>query len=293
MRCEQLFETIDSLANKYLSVLEEVCNIESPTNYKEGVDRVGEYFAKLAKKFGWTVEIFTQPISGNCLCLTMNPDASAAPVALSGHMDTVHPVGSFGTPAVRIEEDKIYGPGVVDCKGGIVAAMMAMEALSLCGFTARPVRLILQSDEENSSLTSNKETVNFMAEKAKDAIAFLNCEGEHPKRLTVQRKGIIRYRFEIQGIAAHSSMCARQGAGAIREAAYKILELEKWKDHDGITCNCGVIQGGTVANTVPENCSFLVDIRYLTAQERATVEKRVKEIANTSYVEGTTCQLFV
>ena len=291
MKCERLFETVDSLADKYLSVWEDVCNIESPTNYKKGVDEVGAYFAEFAKKFGWEVEVLEQPISGNCLCLTLNPNATTAPVSLSGHIDTVHPVGSFGSPAVRIEGDKIYGPGVVDCKGGAVAALMAMEALSLCGFTSRPVQLLLQSDEENSSITSNKETVKFMAEKSKNAIAFLNCEGEHPGKLTMERKGIVRYCFEIQGIAAHSAMCAKQGAGAIREAAYKIIELEKWKDHDGITCNCGVIQGGTVANTVPEFCAITADIRYQTAQELAEIEKHTKEIADTSYVEGTSCNL--
>ena len=51
----------------------------------------------------------------------------------------------------------MYGPGVMDCKGGIVAAIMAMEALEKCGFTERPVQLLLQSDEENGSATSNKK----------------------------------------------------------------------------------------------------------------------------------------
>lgn len=50
-------------------------------------------------------------------------------------MDTVHPVGLFGTPPVKQEGDKIYGPGVVDCKGGIVAAFFAMRTLNDCRFT--------------------------------------------------------------------------------------------------------------------------------------------------------------
>ena len=48
--------------------------------------------------------------------ITMNADVDAAPIAFSGHMDTVYAVGSFGTPAVKMdrENDKIYGPGVTD-----------------------------------------------------------------------------------------------------------------------------------------------------------------------------------
>ena len=57
-------------------------------------------------------------------------------------------------------------------------------------------------------------------------------------------------------------MCATLGANAIAEAAYKILEIEKIKDSLGVTCNVGVINGGSVANTVAGKCSFEVDVRF-------------------------------
>ena len=292
MRCNKLFEMIDSLTQDYIGVWRDVCNLESPTSHKEGVDAVGRYFADRAKEKGWTVDTLPQIVSGDCVCITMNPEANLAPIALSGHMDTVHAVGSFGSPAVRIENGYIIGPGVVDCKGGIVAAFLAMDALKRIGFCHRPVLLLLQSDEENSSKTSDKETVRFMAERAKHAVAFLNAEGGSQRKLTVARKGIIRYRLEVQGRAAHSSKC-QDGASAIAEAAHKIIELERWKDKDGITCNCGVIQGGTVANTVPEHCSVIVDIRYRTAEEYERIKARVVDIAATSYITGTSCTISV
>lgn len=96
MKCEKLFQTIDSLNEEYMQFLVDVCTIESPTEYKEGVDRVGEYFIAKAKEKGWNIEVQEQKVSGNAICITMNPDAQGSPVCLSGHMDTVHPVGSFG-----------------------------------------------------------------------------------------------------------------------------------------------------------------------------------------------------
>lgn len=162
MKCKALFEQIDALNSKYISIWEECCNIESPTKYKAGVDAVGNYFAALAHAQGWKVERFEHDKAGDVICITMNPDADAAPICFSGHMDTVHPVGSFGTPAVRIEGDKIYGPGVEDCKGGIVAGFLAMEALQKEGFTERPVMMLLQSDEEVGSAISDKATIGYM-----------------------------------------------------------------------------------------------------------------------------------
>ena len=293
MKCEKLFKKIDELHPEYIKFWEDVCNIESPTNHKEGVDKVCQYFVKMAEEKGWEIEVLKLDNAGDAACITLNPDAKGAPICLSGHMDTVHPVGLFGTPAVHIDEEKIYGPGVIDCKGGCVASFLAMDALHQIGFTARPVKLILQSDEETSSKTSGKKTIEFMCEKAKGAAAFLNTEGcnfTNPYRVTLKRKGILRFRFDITGKAVHSSKCY-EGVNAITEAAYKIIELEKMKNPDGLTFSCGVVKGGTVANTVAEECSIILDIRFATNEEEKQAREYVKKIADTSYVEGSTCKL--
>ena len=291
MNCEELFNKIDELHPFYVKVLEDVCNIESPTTYKEGVDKVLAYFVDMAEKRGWDVEIFKHDIAGNAACITLNPDAKGEPVCLSGHMDTVQPLGICGYPPVKIEGDIMYGPGTTDCKGGCVAAFMAMDALSQIGFADRPVKLILQSDEETSSKQSNKKTIEFMCEKAKGAVAFLNTEGlkpENKNKLVLKRKGILRLKYNITGKAAHSSRCT-QGVNAIAEAAHKILELEKMKDEDAITFNCGVIEGGTVGNTVPEKCSFILDIRFSNDDEEKTAREFAQKVADTQYLEGTKC----
>ena len=293
MKCDALFAKIDELYPKYVKVWEDVCNIESPTAYKAGVDAVCQYFVKMAEEKGWEIEISKQEVAGDAACITMNPNAKGAPVCLSGHMDTVHPVGLFGTPAVRMDEKYIYGPGVIDCKGGCVSSFLAMDALMQVGFNDRPVKLILQSDEETGSKTSGKKTVEFMCEKAKGAVAFFNTEGvadDKKAQVVLRRKGILRFAYHITGKAVHSSKCM-DGANAVTEAAYKIIELEKMKDEDGLTCNCGVISGGTMANTVAEKCTFLADIRFATADEEQYVRELVAQVAEKTTVKGCVCRL--
>lgn len=288
---KKVFDTIDFLYGDFVKVWEDICNIESPTEYKDGVDAVGKYCADFAEKRGWQVEIFSQPVSGDVVCITMNPDANGKPISLSAHMDTVHPVGSFGTPAVKIDEGKIYGPGVCDCKGGIVVALLAMEALHKCGFSDRPVRLLLQSDEEGGSRFSDKATIRYICEKSKDSAAFLNLEGYTKGEACIIRKGIVTYTFKVRGIEAHSSRCATDGANAIAEAAHKIIELEKLKDGNGLTCNCGVISGGTVPNTVPGYCEFKANVRFANSEQLEWITEHVKKIADTVYVEGCSCEV--
>ena len=185
---------------EYISVLEKCCNIESPTENKEAVDRVGKYFIDKALKRGWQVEINKQSVSGDAICITLNAEVNAPSVCFSAHLDTVQPIGIFGYPPTKIEGDKIIGPGVSDCKGGAVSAFMAMHALEDIGFKARPVKLILQSDEEVHSSLSNHKTLEFMVEEAMGSAAFLNAENIEPDRtLTIGRKGITSHKIIIKG----------------------------------------------------------------------------------------------
>ena len=286
---EKLFEIIDGMFPEYVKLWEDVCNIESPTADKKGVDAVGKFFADYALARGYEVEYFRHDVSGDVVCITSNKDAAGQPITLSGHMDTVHPHGLFGYPPVKIEGGKMYGPGVTDCKGGLIVAILAMAALDKLGFDKRPVRLLLQSDEEGGSRGSNKATIGYMCEKSADSAAFLNLEPHSVGKVCVQRKGIVTFTFKVKGIEAHSSACAKMGANAIAEAAHKIIELEKIKDHAGLTCNCGVISGGSVPNTVAGYCEFKANVRFATAEQLEWIKEHVKKVAETIHVQGCEC----
>ena len=290
MLCEKLLETIDSLSETYLKLLEDICNLESPTASKAGVDSVGSYLADFGRKKGWLVEVIPMENAGDPVCITLNPNAPGAPVTFSGHIDTVHPIGLFGSPAAHRDGDKLYGPGAADCKGGVAASLLAMDALERCGFTARPVHLILQTDEETGSRNSGKKTVEYMCRKAAGSVAFLNTEPCFQGHAVIFRKGIWRVRLNVRGRATHSADCMK-GASAIAEAAHKLLKLEEMKDPEGLTCNCGVIEGGTVANSVAASCSFLADIRFASREEYEQAIRTVNAVAETVHIPGCSCQV--
>ena len=69
------------------------------------------------------------------------------------------------------------------------------------------------------------------------------------------------------------------------------LIVEKLKDINGITCNCGIIHGGTAENTVPDKCIFTADIRFRDRQQKEIAEHIVQEVAEKSFVEGTSCKV--
>ena len=285
------FKKIDELYEKYLQVWQDVCDIESPSEFKAGVDACGDYFVKMAKELGFSVEKKNEKDAGNPICITMNPNAKGSPISFSGHIDTVHPVGSFGTPPTRIDDEKIYGPGVFDCKGGIVGAMFAMEALQKCGYTDRPIQLLIQTDEEIGSRNSGGETIKWICEKAKESVAFLNVEPSVNKDLCIQRKGGAMFKFKIKGIEAHSANCAVSGANAIFEAAQKINLLEQLKDDEALTYSCNTISGGSAANTVAGYCEFVCDVRFANNEQYNEAVAKIEEVKNMVFVKGCTTEV--
>ena len=48
INCESLFKRIEDMEKEYVKILEEFCLIESPTDYKEGVDAASNYIVKKA-----------------------------------------------------------------------------------------------------------------------------------------------------------------------------------------------------------------------------------------------------
>ncbi len=290
MYCDKLFSSIDELEEKYIKFWTDICNIESPTNFKKGLDAVGEYIASDSRKIGFNVEIIKQEKAGNLVKVTFNNNSSKKPVIVSAHIDTVHPIGSFGNPPVKIKDGIMHGPGVLDDKGGAAAAIYAMEALKNSGYVDRNVIFIAQTDEEVSSSISNHATIDYIISEAKKCEVFINCESLHKGEAIIRRKGISKYRFIVKGKIAHSARCFL-GSSAVLEAAHKIIDIEKFKDKEGVTCNCSLLKGGEVANSVPDMCEFTVDVRYFSDAQAEEIDKILNEIAKKSYIGNTECEI--
>ena len=120
---------------------------------------------------------------------------------------------------------------------------------------------------------------------------FVNLETHTQGKATLSRKGIVSYRFDVTGKEGHSSRCVTEGANAIVDASYKIIELDKLKDDDGITCNCAIVSGGTVLNTIAGKCTFSVNFRYATEAQFEWIENFVRELGATAHVSGCTCEV--
>ncbi len=238
--------------------------IETPTGHVAGINRLmdlaGEGYRALGAEIARTPGRDGQ---GDHLSIALPWDGArerGKEILILSHLDTVHPVGSLATMPWRVEGDHAYGPGTSDMKGGAYIAYRALRSLAEAGrATPLPVRVLLTSDEETGSATS-QALIEETAERA--AYVLVTEPARGGGKIVTGRRGVGRYRLEARGRAAHSGTNHAKGRSAVREMAHQVLAIEAMTDYArGVTLNVGRIEGGSTDNTVPEACWAGIDLR--------------------------------
>lgn len=286
---EDVFAYIDDHKAQMMDLWQDLVNQDSPASYREGVDLVAKRVFKELEEAGastrWDEE-------GKALIAEI-PGDSRAPVLLLGHIDTVFPVGEAARRPFTVEGSRVTGPGALDMKGGVAVMLSALKALHSAGFSGRPLKVILVSDEEIAH-NGSKATVMLQRE-ARGCAACFNCEtGYEDNSLVIGRKGGVVFKAAVHGIAAHAGNNPRQGRSAIWEMAKKIDDIQNMTDWDkGITFNAGTIKGGTVSNAIPGYCEVEGDIRFQDPDISPFVKEELLKVLNHTYIEGTKTELLL
>ena len=180
-----------------------------------------------------------------------HPRRDVPGILVLGHLDTVHPVGTLAHLPWRIEEDRAYGPGILDMKGGNVIALEAVRALSAARVeTPLPVTVLFTGDEEVGS-PSTRDLIE--AEAARHAVVLVPEPGRPGNGVVTGRYAIARFDLEALGRPSHAGSAPGEGRSAIRAMARKLLAIDAMSDAD-CTVSVGVIAGGQWANCVPTTC---------------------------------------
>ena len=255
---KQYIKFIDSHKKEMIDLWRAIVRIESPSYFKEGVDKVGAVISDFCReKLNYYVRFQDSEVYGNCLAACSCPfEEFKNGIVLSAHMDTVFEVGFFD-PVIEEDEEFIFGPGAGDCKGGIIMSLLVAWALKDCGYNKRPIKLVFAADEESGGPTGSV----FYPLELKNASFMFNAESGKRHEIVTGRKSSIIAVFDINGEASHVGYIQGMPKSAIREAALKLIELENSSDYRMLTFVGGVINGGTVATSVPHHCILQVNVR--------------------------------
>ena len=206
------------------------------------------------------------------------------PVLFSGHYDTVDLPGSH---PFRFEPDgRVKGLGALDMKGGIAITIAVVRCLQAIGWAERPVKILFAGDEEIGH--EGGVAGETIEKEAAGCLCAFNMETGLPSNdICVSRKGAAFAYITTKGVASHSGAAFSAGRNAIVETAYKILKIKDLTDlSQGTSVSCNLIKGGTVINSVPDECVLSVDIRYEKLSERGRIQKAIEEVVAETVIDG-------
>ncbi len=273
-------------ADQLVAGIREWVSLETPPNDVPRLQEFAELASHQARQAGLSVELIpvanTQQPLVRIRANSESNQSNEQAVLVLAHYDTVHPVGTTERNRVRIESDKLFGPGTYDMKAGGYLALQAMAALYRERQPARPVELLLVPDEESGSRLSRATIEQFARKASFTLVAEPARTGGH---CVTSRKGTGEIRMTAIGVPSHAGTDHAKGRSAIREIAHQAIALDAMTNYDeGLTLSVGRIDGGTNRNVVPERASLIADFRVVTQAQAERLVAAVKAL--TPVIDG-------
>ncbi len=289
-----------------ISFLEKVVNINSGTLNAPGVRAVGAEFDRELKALGFQTRWENMPPemnrAGNFFAERKGKRwRNGKRILLLGHLDTVFE----GEGQKFSRTDTIArGAGTSDMKGGDVAILYALKAMSAAGVLEEANIIVAFTGDEESSGSPDSISRRGLIDAAKRSDVALAFESDEGKG-TVARRGFSSWTLRVTGRQAHSSGVFGRGSGfgAIYEIARILDEFRTaLSSEQYLTFNPGILIGGTTVdfdsakltgsaagklNIISPVAVATGDLRFLTDEQlqrtRATMRAiAAKNLAQTS-----------
>jgi tripeptide aminopeptidase len=197
-------------------------------------------------------------------------------VVFDAHMDTVFPIDTNVT--TRIENGKIYAPGVGDDTRNVIALLAMIRALNAANLqTKGDLTFVFTVEEETSFRGANQ----FLADHAKQIDRYVALDGGFTG-FTYGGTGIYWHRYHILGPGGHTRSDTPPYSATL-PLARAILRLHDLKVPETAWLNVGMLGGSDVFNAKASDAWMSVDLRSTVDAELhgldATIQKIVTEEA--------------
>ena len=296
--CMRTLEHISLHADHTAGLLSRWVRISSKSGDIRGMDQIAASLEDEFLKLGGNTQLLdlgceTVSESGNeevkrplgrALKSAMRPEAPLQ-ILLCGHMDTVMVPEAHEKEPGMIENGRLWGPGALDCKGGLAVMLAALQGVEEFP-AAKEIgwQVIISPDEEIGSPGS--ETLY-----RKDAGRFhlgLVFEPALPDGALIgNRPGSGNFSVTIHGKSAHAGRDPELGRNAIHALADFIVELRGLeKRGPGIRVNVGSIEGGGPVNVVPDFALCRFNIRVAEPELLNDTRKKLHEMTTRFNASG-------
>ncbi len=223
------------------------------------------------------------------------PNGVAHPdILFCGHLDVVEHPG-HSRYLTRVEDGRIFGPGVGDMKGGLAIMLELFHTLHQ-RHPGISLGLAITSDEERGGESGVRYL--FEEENIRCGVAIIP-DGGCLNRIIVEEKGILHLRLRCEGHAAHAAR-PWLGKNALEHLCDAVTRLRRrfmdfktddigdaGDDHWYPTCATTLLNTpNTSVNRIPSTAEAMLDIRFTPPLTTEKVLKIVRhEVGETVLAE--------
>lgn len=243
-----------------------------------------EAYAKLLREVGLSeVQIDAE---GNAMGLWRGAGGASAPLlAVAAHLDTVFPEGT--DVKVKRNGTRLSAPGIGDDTRGLAFLLAAIRAMKAAGITTRSDILFIGNVGEEGPGDLRGMRYLFQKGPWKDRIKrFITVDGSNNDLITNGALGSKRYRVTLKGPGGHSWGAFGQvsPAFAMGNAIARLGKLVVPKQPK-VSYNVGVVSGGTSVNSIPFEVAMEVDMRSVSREELAKIDREFLRLVEESVAE--------
>ena len=251
-----------------------------------GEQQIAEAIAREMRAIGVDVEL--QPVEpGRPNVIAVLEGRRAGPtLVLCGHLDTVGVAGMSAPFDPVVRDNRVYGRGAEDMKGGLAAIVGAVRKLADAGgLEAGRVVVAGVADEEDASRGAEAFAARWRCDPARPVPNAAIVAEPTDLRVGIAHKGFAWLRITTTGRAAHGSR-PREGRDAILWMGRLLARLDAYdrarqqqRGHPLLgppSLHASFIEGGGEWSTYPDRCLLRLERRTIPGEDP---DEPVREIS--------------
>ena len=287
----ELLEQANAEKSAYIETVKQLVAVDTGTGQAEGLATVSQMLVERLQTLGAEVSTSSAtPSAGDNIVGTLK-GSGGKDFLLMVHYDTVFAEGTAAARPFRMDEQRAYGPGVADAKGGVAMILHALELLKAQQFDDYgTITVLFNPDEEMGSAGSKK----IIAELARKHDYVFSYEPPDRDAVTTATNGINAVMLEVKGKSSHAGSAPEEGRNAVLELAHQLVQLKDLRDPDkGTTVSWTMIAGGEKRNIIPNKATAEADMRYSDISETELVLADAQKIIENKLIDDTRVELRV
>lgn len=287
----ELLEQANAEKSAYIETVKQLVAVDTGTGQAEGLATVSQMLVERLQTLGAEVSTSSAtPSAGDNIVGTLK-GSGGKDFLLMVHYDTVFAEGTAAARPFRMDEQRAYGPGVADAKGGVAMILHALELLKAQQFDDYgTITVLFNPDEEMGSAGSKK----IIAELARKHDYVFSYEPPDRDAVTTATNGINAVMLEVKGKSSHAGSAPEEGRNAVLELAHQLVQLKDLGDPDkGTTVSWTMIAGGEKRNIIPNKATAEADMRYSDISETELVLADAQKIIENKLIDDTRVELRV